>query len=173
MSWSCYDGPMAGERYWRVVFTADGKAEGATEIEGPGDAEWVVVSASSVEEALQRGVRRYACLKKKKRIARLYAEGKCSCGRVQDRPGCKTCSVCEEHRKRYRHPPADGQPRVRDEGARVLAFQETNRNRKQEVRIEVLLEVRKWWRDAPHTEAFIAKLAGEIEAAGGRDRMAG
>lgn len=160
-------------RNWLVTFTAEGVPLEATEIEGPGDADWVVVTAESAEEALRVSVRAYARLKKKKVRARLHAEGRCRCGRPQ-RDGFKTCQVCAEYMKRYRDPkPWETAPKPmaeRDEGARVLAFQETSRNRKQETRLEVLLEVRKWWKDAPHTAAFAERLATEIQAAGGVDR---
>lgn len=51
------------------------------------------------------------------------ADGLCHCGRVQDRPGCRGCSVCA------------AQKRIKAE----------NLARRREIRLEVLLEVEREW----------------------------
>lgn len=154
---------------WRVTFDAEGAITELVEIEGPADVDWVVVHAANEESARVKAVRKYHAQKQKERRARLHAEGRCRCSRIQDRPGFKTCSVCANDRqKQHEKRKAVGfEPRTRDEEARVEAFLETNRERRQSLRLEVLLEVKRWWREADHTEAFARKLATEILDAGG------
>lgn len=155
---------------WRVTFDAEGAITELVEIEGPANADWVVVHAADEEGARVKAVRKYHAQKQKERRARLHAEGRCRCGRTQDRPGSVTCSVCasdrqKQHEKRKARNFEPAPPR--DEAARVEVFQATMRDRKTAHRLEVLLEVKRWWREAEHTEAFARRLATEILEAGG------
>jgi hypothetical protein len=93
-------------RYWRVVFTDAGALESVTEIEGPGDADWVIVEARTAEAARRKAHNLYCARKKKLAKQRHHAAGQCACGRDQDRkhPSGKwmlTCSTCAERQKVY------------------------------------------------------------------------
>lgn len=156
-------------RYWRVTFDAQGRPASVEPLEGPADADWVIVEAETAEAAHRRAVNLYAARKKRERIAQLHANGQCHCSRKQDRPGMLTCSVCSERRKvdHQRRLQAGPAPRVRDEAARVASFQQRSRDRKREIRLEVLLEVRAWWQESAHTLEFLERLGKELLAAGG------
>lgn len=156
-------------RYWRVTFDAQGRPATVEPLEGPADADWVIVQADTAEAAHRRAVNLYAARKKRERIAQLHANGQCRCSRKHDRPGKLTCSVCAERRKvdHQRRIDAGPAPRVRDEAARVASFQQRSRDRKMEIRLEVLLEVRSWWQQAAHTLDFVERLGKELLAAGG------
>ena len=156
--------------YWRATFAEDGTLQSLEPLAEP-TGDWEIVEAETEDQARVKAVRKYFARKKRERIARLHAEGRCRCSRMQDRPGFKTCSVCalgrqRDHEKQKQR--AEGQPSPpRDEGARVETMQATIRDRKASWRLEVLLEVKRWWREAPHTEAFAQRLATEILVAGG------
>lgn len=154
-------------RYWRVTFAADGSVEGVTEIDGAGASDWLVVRAETEELARRKGYNLYCAKRKRARITQLHAEGRCACGRCQDDPQFVTCEVCRERMKRHheRAKERGGEPGPpRDEVARVAAFQERHRERKTEVRLEVLLEVRRWWIEARNVGLFGARIQKEIEA---------
>ncbi|HEY6056206.1 MAG TPA: hypothetical protein VIU86_19910 [Gaiellaceae bacterium] len=158
-------------RYWRVTFAADGTVEGVTEIDGAGAADWLVVRAETEELARRKGYNLYCAKRKKARVAQLHAEGRCACGRWQDDSQFVTCEVCRERMKRTheRRKERGGQlAPPRDETARVAAFQARTRERKTEVRLEVLLEVRRWWIEARNVGLFGARLQKEIQACMGQ-----
>lgn len=161
--------------YWRVTFEGDGKVGEVVPVEGEPERDWVIVEAETAAQAERKAFNLYCARKKRLRVRSLHAEGRCSCGRVQDRPRpgggfLKTCSTCQEYRRRdhARRRQKGFTPQPRDEVARVAAYQERVRDRKAEIRLEVLLEVRRWWKEAPHTLAFAERLKTEIESAGGR-----
>lgn len=151
---------------WRVTFSEAGEITDVTEIEGEGSAEWVVVQADSLERARVKAYRVYCARKRRESVQRLHAQGRCRCGRKQDRPGMKSCSVCAVGDLQQREKRKRGQTGPRDEAARVAAFQQRNRDRRAEIRLETLLEVRKWWQEAPHTLAFVERMRREIEGSG-------
>ncbi len=159
-------------RYWRVTFAADGSIERVAELDGEGSADWCVVHAETQEAARRKAYNIYCARKKKARIAQLYAEGRCRCGRAQDIAGQVSCTVCIERSKGWRAQhesnlkrKAEGLPaEPRDEAARVASFQVRNRQRKTEVRLEVLLEVRRWWIEARNVGLFGARIQKEIQA---------
>jgi len=163
-------------RYWRVTFAADGTVEGVTEIDGAGSSDWCVVRAKTEEVARRRAYNCYCARKKKQRIAQLYAEGRCRCGRTQDIADQLTCSVCVERMKGYQgkyksnlERKAEGLPaEPRDELARVASFQTRSRDRKAEIRLETLLEVRRWWIEARNVGLFGARIQKEIQACTGQ-----
>jgi hypothetical protein len=163
-------------RYWRVTFAADGTVEGVTEIDGAGAADWLVVRAETEELARRKGYNIYCARKKKARIAQLYAEGRCRCGRAQDIEGQVSCTVCIERSKGWRAQHKSNQERKaeglpaepRDEAARIASFQTRSRDRKSEIRLETLLEVRRWWIEARNVGLFGARLQKEIQACMGQ-----
>ena len=86
------------------------------------------------------------------------------------------CSVCSERQKacnerarnRRGNAANDDAPSVtgvaaRDEGARVAANLTRQRDRKAEIRLETLIEVRSQWIDAPNIQRFGKWLQGEID----------
>jgi len=163
-------------RYWRVVFTDAGALESVTEIDGPGDADWVIVEARTAEAARRKAHNLYCARKKKLAKQRHHAAGQCACGRDQDRkhPSGKwmlTCSTCAERQKVYNDrseerarkgiPPGTV---VRDEQARVAANLTRSRDRRGEIRLETLIEVRAAWHKAPNVGAFGAWMKREIDA---------
>ncbi len=173
-------------RYWQVQFAATGAVASVTELE-PGAARdgWVIVDAPDERTARQRAYNIYCARKKAQAIARHRAVGECACGRKQDRkhPSGKpmlTCSVCAERsgvyneRSRQRAQAAAKAPAnddapvpsgmaARDEGARVAANLTRQRDRRAEIRLETLIEVRKQWIDSPNIQRFGKWLQGEID----------
>ena len=167
-------------RYWRVTFFPDGRVNRVRPIKGPGHSRWVVVEAETEEVARHKAYNIYSARKKRERKERCHADGKCICGRPQDRlveKGARkgekalTCSVCEERRHAYyenakAHPGRTfAQAMVtRDEGARVALNLERQRDRRAELRLETLVEVRRQWLAAPNVGLFGKWLEREIEA---------
>jgi hypothetical protein len=162
-------------RYWRVVFTETGALESVTEVEGPDHAGWVIVEARSEEAARRKAYNIYCGRKKKLAKQRHHAAGQCVCGREQNRkhPSGKwmlTCSTCAERQKVYNDRTAErdrkGIPAgsvVRDEGARVAANLNRQRDRRGEIRLETLIEVRAAWQRVPNIGAFSAWMKQEID----------
>lgn len=160
--------------WWRVPIDADGQPGTPVPIEGPPDTEWLVVEADDAEEAGRLARNLYARRKRKQRIAQLHAEGRCRCGRPQDRPGKLTCRVCAEGRARShekRSWRSEAPPIVRDEEQRIASLQQRQRDRRAEIRLETLLEVRDWWQKAPHTLAFAQRLVDEIKGCGRQEAV--
>ncbi len=153
-----------------MTFGDGGTIERVEELLGEPGEDWTIVTAETEDQARVKALRRYFARKKRERIAKLHEEGKCRCGRLQDRPGKLTCTVCA-HDRQQQHEKAKARgfepAPPRDEGARVESMRETLRERRESYRLEVLLDVRRWWKEAEHTEAFARKLAEEILAAGG------
>lgn len=162
-------------RHWRVLFGRDGAIKSVTEIQGQRGRDWIVVEAETEALARKKAFNAYCALKKRERIKKLAAEGRCKCGRKRDVEGQLGCSVCIERMHGYRAArkkrEADGtaETHVRDETARIEVFQARHRERTNEVRLQVLLEVRQWWLEAANNGAFTSRLAAEILSASGRE----
>lgn len=172
-------------RYWRVTFFPDGRVNRVRPIKGPGHSRWVVVEAEDEEQAKRKAYNLYCSRKKRERKTALHAAGKCICGRPQDRlveKGARkgekalTCSVCEERRVGYcenakAHPGRTFAQAMaeRDESARIASNLERQRDRRAEIRLETLIDVRRAWQDAPNNGVFTAWLKQQIEQlTGGR-----
>lgn len=168
-------------RYWRVTFKTNGTVRAVKPLNGPGHDRWVVVQAADEKEAQHKAYNVYCARKKRERRTTLRAAGQCVCGRKQDRllvggPRSRkgglalTCSVCAARRQGH-HLNAKAHPgrtfvqamAERDESARVASNQDRQRDRRAELRIEVLLEVRRQWQRVP-TGAFTRWLEDEIKA---------
>ena len=167
-------------RYWRVTFTAEGKVRAVKPLKGPGHSRWVVVQADTEEEAQRKAFNLYSARKKRERIAQLDAEGRCRCGRPRDTVAstgpnagrtatyCSTCLV----RERQYHQNAKIRPNrshaqamaERDEGARIELNLQRQRDRKGEIRLETLVEVRNQWIKSRNVGLFGKWLEREIEA---------
>lgn len=146
-------------RHWRVIFK-HGHVVGVEPIFGEQGVDWIIVEAPDEKTARRRAMSLYCAQKKALATARKQAEGRCSCGRelagcINPRSGgpAKTCRVCTERRKLYR---ASAEKRraegtvgrgiaERDEGARLEKAAERMRDRRAELRLETLLEVREKW----------------------------
>jgi hypothetical protein len=159
-------------RYWHVLFEESGALRSVTEIAGRGDAGWVIVEAPDENTAKRKAYNIYCARKKKLAVARNHAAGKCCCGRPQDRkhPNGKwmaTCSTCatrhEVHRKNYQERRDAGViDHERDEPARVASNLSRQRDRRGEIRLETLVEVRQQWIDSRNVALFGKWLQGEI-----------
>lgn len=160
--------------FWRIHFGPHGGVERAERLSEPGsDCRWVIVEAETEAQALRKGRRLYDAEKKRLAKARHYAEGRCRCGRPQDRAHpdgtpMLECSTCAERQKVYneRHQARRrGElPPGRDEAARVETFQQRHRDRRAEIRLETLIAVRQAWMDCPTVAKFGQWLASEIRA---------
>lgn len=161
-------------RYWRITFKKDGSINQVREVKSPGHSRWIVVEAADEATAKQRAYNMYCARKKKEVRIRNHAQKKCTCGRPQDRTNGdgtlkKTCSVCAVrqaawHADNYkRHQEGNFEPKVRDEAARIEKCKERVRDRKSEIRIEVLTEVRAAWQNSNTIGHFTAWLKQEIE----------
>jgi hypothetical protein len=170
-------------RYWRVTFAENGELYTVREIDGPGHDEWVVVRADDEEQARIKATRIYCARKKRARVAALQAANRCSCGRDLDGAlvefgrhkgeSHKRCATCRERNSSVWRPNhaarvADGTVgqgvAERDEGARVTLNLERQRDRRAEIRLETLIDVRKAWQDSNTVGHFAQWLAREIEA---------
>lgn len=161
-------------RYWRVVFDPAGAIERVEEITGPAETDWLIVKAGNEQEASRKAYNAYAARKKKLAIARLHAEGRCRCGRAQDRVNpdgspMRTCSVCGERQEVWRQRHAErraagtvGAP-IAQEG-RIESHRERQRDRRAELRLELLIEVRQQWMVSPNVGRFGSWLQREIDA---------
>jgi hypothetical protein len=173
---------MTANRYWRVSFFPDGRVNRVRPIKGPGHSRWVVVEAADEEQAKHKAYNIYCARKKKARLAALAAESRCSCGRPLDgalvgtgaRKGQahRRCATCRERAKtswvpnynRRVESGTNGRGVVeRDESARVASNLNRQRDRRAEIRLETLIDVRRAWQDAPNNGAFTAWLKSEIE----------
>lgn len=173
--------PTVALRWYRVTFGAEGlittcvPTEAPDLLRDPKHNRTFYVLAGGPLHAEERARDHYNlyCAKKRKAVrARNHAAGKCVCGRPQDRPRpdgdgfLKLCAVCAERHtatvERARQRPA---PAARDESTRVEKCAARVRDRKNEMRLEVLLEVRTAWESAPNNQAFTRWLRGEVAQA--------
>lgn len=169
-------------KYWRVSFFADGRVNRVRAIKGPGHPRWVVVEAEDEEQAKRKAYNLYCARKKKERTTQCHAAGKCVCGRPQDRAcgagarkgqWAKTCSVCAERSHVY-HENSKARPArtfeqsmaERDENARIASNLERQRDRRAEIRLETLVEVRTAWQESSTVGVFSKWLAMQIQALG-------
>ena len=169
---------MTQPRYWRVVFSDSGGIESVTEIAGSGKADWEIVQAPTEEAARLKAYNRYAARKKREAIARKHEQGQCRCGRAQDRQRPdgtlkKLCSVCAERNEVWRTESGERKAagvtdHKRDEVARVAAHQERQRDRRAEIRLETLLEVKRRWIESQSIQQFGAWLRAEVDNLTGR-----
>lgn len=175
-------------RYWRVTFNADGSVRAVKPLKGPGHERWVVVEAADEPAARRKAYNLYCARKKQERKTRCHEAGQCVCGRRQDRlvdrgrrkgEWALTCSVCAERRHAY-HENAKGNPgrtfaqamAERDEPARIAANLAHQRDRRGELRLETLIEVRDRWVQSPTRGQFQLWLQGEIDTLTGKGRAA-
>lgn len=166
-------------KFWRVTFKEDGAVESVAEVTGPEHGRWLVVEAADEAAARKIAYNMYCARKKKEAKERLNQAGKCCCGRTQDRKHpngmpMKTCSTCAERQapmkadwyKRREEAQKTGKPfvkKVRDEADRVAKCSERVRDRKSEMRLEVLCEVKKAWYAARTMSLFGQWLEGEVK----------
>jgi hypothetical protein len=157
-------------RLWRVTITSTGaveRVELADSLVVPDGGLQLVVWALTAKDARDQCrsmYNGYCAAKLRERRAAYNAEGKCACGRVRDSE-LKRCRVCREGIARCRKPkPLD---HVRDEKARVATQQVRIRDRRVEIRTEVLLEVRDAFYSAD-VQNFGQWLQSEIEKLTGR-----
>lgn len=170
---------------WRVEFSLEGRVLSVEPLP-PGEQrpEVVFVIAETREIARKKAYNLYCARKKKAAKKRLHENGQCACGRKQDRMHpdgtpmltCSTCAVkqkawTERHRERLaqaqeaedqgRPPPP---PHVRNEAARVEANLGRQRDRRAELRLETLIEVRQKWQESTNVGRFARWLDQEIDA---------
>lgn len=148
-------------RYWRVIFRKDGSIAGVEPLVRLQGEDWVIVQALNEQAAKRAALSLYAVGKKTLARERLYAAGHCACGRKQDRVNprrkdgalSKLCRVCAErgkvhqsnHAKRIAEGTVGQGMAERDEAARLGKQASRARDRRAELRLEVLLEVRERW----------------------------
>lgn len=165
--------------WFRVDVDASGKFQArqcaGTQALNEGEAVYYV-QAVNAEEAVRQARNLYERARVKKERAARVAKGLCrGCPRPAV-PGIKYCEVCKERQKGYnkkryeanKAAAAKGeQPEVfvRDETARVEKAKETSRNRREELRLEVLLLVRRKWNELPTIKVFGEWLAEEVASA--------
>lgn len=163
------------KQWWKVTFTEKGAVDtvqlvGSTEIQ---DGLTQFVYEETYEKAKRAAYNLYCNRKKKEAKTRKHDAGQCVCGRKQDRKHPSgswmlTCSTCAERQKGWN---ADMKVRQekgitnhkRDEGARAAACSERIRDRKAEMRFEVLTEVKNQWENARTSGLFTHWLREELE----------
>lgn len=168
--------PLPRPSWWRVTFTAEGRVDRVIPIRFDDGVEgWTMVEAPSIEAARKKAARLYAARKKRLAKSRHHAAGRCACGRDQDRFHPKggrmlTCSVCSVRQKTYHESHAErvalgtvGQE-PRDERARVANNLARQRDRRGELRLETLVEVRRVWVEMTNVGRFTRWLDSEIDS---------
>jgi hypothetical protein len=153
------------EHWWRVELDSAGKVVSATVCPGAGITEGRVVYVCAITQTQAGRIARntYAREVKRAQRAKYKATGKCRCGRDRESIAFKQCMVCRARDlQQHRKGPSCGS---RDEKARVVSMQATQRDRRQELRLETLLLVREAWSREPNQAAFSAWLAREVMAA--------
>lgn len=166
-------------KYWRVTFEKDGRVRAVRPIKPPKHDRWVVVQAATEQEAGIKAYRLYTAGKKRAARERLKAEGRCRCGRQKDsdvRRGVRAgkeaayCSVCLERSAVYHQRSKQTPERThaeamaaRNEPARLEVQRTFQRDRRSELRLETLLEVRSQWRANSTVGAFSAWLEQAIK----------
>jgi hypothetical protein len=140
-------------------------------LQGPAETGAFVVEADTYDQARDVAAKQlfnmYCATKKAQTTKRHHAESRCACGRNQDRKHpdgslMKSCSVCAETLKKC--PSRSGAPaRPRDEPARVEKNLERQRDRRQEIRRETLIEVRRRFWEEPHVRDFANWLDEELK----------
>jgi hypothetical protein len=167
--------------WWRADLTGDGAVVRVVQVPKPHSTPTrttIVFQApdreTAINKAREMGFRLYCAEKKKQAKTRLHSEGRCSCGRPQDRQHpdgspmltCTVCSISQKaHNAAARKRKAEGVVHVRDEAARVQKNLGRQRDRRREIRLETLVEVHKNFWDMSTVKAFERWLEGQIEEA--------
>ena len=155
--------------WYRVALKKNGKIDSIRRVEGPSDDDNLVyyIRAASLDAAEREVYNRYARIKLREKRAKYKAEGRCRCGR--ERGGnFAMCSVCLERSSaaRKKYPGKNGvKGAPRDEEARVASNQARQRDRRRELRLEALLEVREAWMKSPSVAVFGHWLSEQIKDA--------
>lgn len=163
-------------KWFKVELHSDGSVKAATETNEAFQVSKrvFVLQAESAVDAAKRAREIYnrVCADRVKADrARRKAEGKCACGRPRNRPHplggtYQNCAVCaariEACRENARQRPVT-QPR--NEHAKAAACTARVRDRKQEMRLEVLTEVKQAWEDSRNNQAFTRWLSAELAKA--------
>lgn len=159
--------------HWYRVLLVKGRPTSAEVVEAPETDTTAVVYAlaKSKADAFAKGraaYNRYCAEKLAERRQRLAEENKCRCGRDRNVPGRKRCAVClargQADKRRLKERRAAGVEAHRDEPARVDANRARQRDRREEIRIETLIEVRRRWQVSQTNASFERWLDGEIDA---------
>lgn len=171
--------------WYRLRYSSTGKLLSCEQIEKPeahsygvGPSTVVELEALNEEDAKRKAYNFYSAKKKLAAKNRNHSAGLCACSRKQDRPNTrtgngffKTCSVCAERQLQYeetfQRKKREGRLATgeRDEAARVNVMQHRVRDRKKEIRLETLLEVRKTWENSKTNGEFTRWLKEEIKLA--------
>lgn len=139
-------------------------------LQGPSDTGAFVVEADTYDQARSVAAKQlfnmYCATKKAGSVKRLHADNRCQCGRPQDRKrpngtNYKSCSLCSERLKTC--PSRTGAPSApRDEPARITKNLERQRDRRKEIRLETLSEVRKLFWELKTVKEFSDWLDKEL-----------
>jgi hypothetical protein len=156
---------MKRRTWYRVVVDAKGKAVDCRSVGEEGTAELGVYYelAESSEQAKQQAGKSHAATLLAARRARYHAEGLCKCGRKRDRPQFQTCSGCAA-----RHRVHDERRQARARGQEVpkldrrVVLQERKQTEAEAIRLAVLEEARRAWRDHPTVGGYTRWLENEI-----------
>ncbi len=160
--------------WWKVTFLQgrEGKINSIERCDAPEACRvgnTILVQAADEDGARKIAYNFYCSRKKKEAIQKKRARGQCACGRTRDRKNPDTgedfltCSVCSARRQQqYVRGPAT---EPRDEAKRIQAMQGRVRDRKNELRLEVLVEVRKAFMELKTVGQFGQWLKQQIDAA--------
>jgi len=127
--------------WYRVELTATGKVARVVKQNTVGEDSLTVfyVEASGAEEAERKAANRYAARKLSEQRKKNVEAGKCRCGRERHDPNVMSCRVCLANKKatRERRKIRAG----RNDELRLSKSKERSRDRKAEMRLEVLCEL--------------------------------
>lgn len=130
------------KNWYRVEFDARGHVVRVTLQSAPGESTNTVVyvEAKGIEAAGKLAERLYSRRKVAERRAKYKAEGKCPCGRERDLDGVH-CSVCLSNKQGTRERRRMGLNRPDATALRLAKSDTRRRDRRAEMRHEVLLEL--------------------------------
>ncbi len=152
--------------WYRVTIGETGKPLSIAKCAAPEDEQTVVyVQASSEKDAWGLALAAYNRERVKQQRAQRKAEGRCRCGRVRDCQWQK-CRVCRERenvaKRESKNQPG---PKVRSEEQRIASLKDRHRERRAELRVETLLQVREAWVKSANLRQFEAWLYEATSAA--------
>lgn len=168
--------------WWRLELDAAGKVVSSARVEKCFDGEdgFIYVEAPSLEVAGRKAFNEYYRIKTAARRATLAASGKCRCGRVNDRAhkGKTCCTICsKENRVHAQRTKAKARGESPEPANRLATIAARTEEKRQEIlvtaapsdmRLALLLEVRKAWIASPTLRTFGEWLNLQIETAGGK-----
>lgn len=166
-------------RWFRIELDDAGRVLSCHAVEAAeqGNRRYVYVEAVDSEHAARLALNAYQRQLMRQRVRRLRDEGKCQCGRKNDRAPKSRCTSCHERRASddaRRRARANGEQIPRPDRRIADALRKATETAQAvavvapSLRLDVLVEVQQAWQDASTNGHFTRWLSEQIAAARGR-----